>query len=115
MCVKTVYVETSFTNMLNKFLTNRKQRVVLNGQCSSWVAIRTGVPQCSILWSFLLLIYVNKSSNDIKSKFKLFPDGSSLFSVAYDLDTSASDIKKDLKLIADWVFHLRISFNSKEA
>lgn len=116
MCVKTVYVETSFINMLNKLLTNWKQRAVLKWLVTnSWVAIRTGVWQWSILWSFLLLIYVNNFSSGIKNKCKLFPDGSSLFSVAYDLDTSTSDINKDLKLIIDWFFHWKLSFNSKQA
>ena len=36
-------------DILSDFLTNRKQRVVLNGQCSSRVDIRAGVPQGSIL------------------------------------------------------------------
>ena len=42
--------------ILTDFLTNRKQRVVLNGQCWSWVDIRAGVTQCSILGLLLLLI-----------------------------------------------------------
>ena len=36
-------------NILNDFLTNRKQRVVLYGQRSSLVDIRVGVPQGFIL------------------------------------------------------------------
>ena len=39
----------SVFDILSDFLTNRKQRVVLNGQCSSRVDIRAGVPQGSIL------------------------------------------------------------------
>ena len=39
-------------NILNHFLTNRKQRVVLNEECLSWVDIQTGVPQGSILALF---------------------------------------------------------------
>ena len=36
-------------NILEDFLSDRKKRVVLNGQCSSWVDIWAGVPQRSIL------------------------------------------------------------------
>ena len=35
-------------NILEGFLSDRKQRVVLNGQCSSWTDIHADVPQGSI-------------------------------------------------------------------
>ena len=99
-------------------MTNRKQRVVLNGKCSSWVYIRAGVPQDSILGPLLFFIYVNDLPNSLKSERKLFADDTSLFSVAHDLNTSASDISNDSKLISDWVFQWKMSFNpdpSKQA
>ena len=105
-------------NILNDFLTNRKQRVVLNAQCSSWVDIRAGVPQGSILGPLLFLIYVNDLPNGLKSECKVFADDTSLFSVAHHLNTSASDINNDLKLISDWAFQWKMSFNpdpSKQA
>ena len=97
-------------NILNDFLTNRKQRVVLNGQCSSWVDIRAGVPQSSILGPLLFLIYVNDLPNGLKSECKLFADDSSLFSVVHDISTSASDINNDLTLISNWDFQWKMSF-----
>ena len=99
-------------------MTNRKQRVVLNGQCSSWVDIRAGVPQGSILGPLLFLIYVNDLPNGLKSKCKLFADDTSLFSVAHNISISASDINNDLTIITNWAFQKKISFNpdpSKQA
>ena len=67
-------------NILKDFLSDRKQRVVLNGQCSSWHDdIHAPVPQGYILGPLLFLIYINDLSNDIKSKCKLFADDTSLF------------------------------------
>ena len=85
--------------------------VVLNGQCSSLVDIRTGVPQGSILGPLLFLIYVNDLPNGLKSECKLFSDGTSLFSVAHGVNNSSSDINKDLELISDWAFQWKMSFN----
>ena len=105
-------------NILNDFLTNRKQRVVLNGQCSSWVDIRAGVPQGSILGPLLFLIYVNDLPNGLKSECQVFADDTSLSSGARDFNTSVSDIDHDLKLISDRAFQWKMGFNpnsSKQA
>ena len=50
-------------------------------------------------------------SNGLKSECKLFADDTSLFAIAHDVNTSASDIKKNLNLIRVWVFQWKTSFN----
>ena len=89
-------------NILNNFLTNRKQSVALNDQCSAWVDIRAGVPQGSILESLLPLIYVNDLPDGLEGECKLSADDTSLFSVVHDIGTSASDTNNDLTLISNW-------------
>ena len=39
--------------------------------------------------------------NGLKNECKLFADDTSLFSIAHDVNTCASDINNDLKLISD--------------
>ena len=88
-------------NILNDFLTNKKQRVVLNGQ-----------------WPLLFLIYVNDLPNTLKSECKLFADDTSLFSVVHYISSSASYINHDSTLISNWPFRWKMSFNpdlSKQA
>ena len=45
-------------NVLQDFLHNRKQRVVLNGHCLSWADVSAGVLKGSVLESFFLYIYI---------------------------------------------------------
>ena len=98
-------------NILRDFLRNRTQRVVLNGQCSSWADVSAGVPQGSILGPLLFLIYINDLSNGLKSECEIFADGSSLFSVFHDINTTVSDLNEDLEKICSWTFKWKMNFN----
>ena len=70
--------------LLTDFLSNRKQRVVLNGQHSSWADIKAGVPQGSILGPLLFLICINDLMENLHSNPKLFANDVSLFSIVAD-------------------------------
>ena len=96
---------------LTDFLKDRKQRVVLNGQNSSWAHAEVGVPQGSILGSLLFLIYMNDSPDNLSTNVKLF-------ALVHDITTSSCDLNYDLNRVREWAFQWKISFNpepSKQA
>ena len=58
--------------LLINFLKNCQQRVVLNGQSSSWTKVNAGILQGSILGPFLFFIYIKDLPNGLQSNPKLF-------------------------------------------
>ena len=81
---------------MESFLSERYQRVLINGQSSEWASIKAGVPQGSFLGPLLFLIYINDLSDGIISNVKLFADDTSIFSTIHDSNTSASKLNSDL-------------------
>ena len=95
-------IDGNFWKFVESFLSNRYQRVVLNGQASSWVDVKAGVPQGSILGPLFCLIYINDLSEKLKSTAKLFADDTSIFYVVKDPNTSAEILNHDLTRIPEW-------------
>ena len=111
-------ISGNLLNLLSNFLRNRKQRVVLNGQTSSWADVNAGVPQGSILGPLLFLIYINDLADGLSSNAKLFADDTSLFSVVHNANTTAKELNNDLVKISRWAYQWKMSFNpdpSKQA
>ena len=97
--------------ILTDFLKLRKQRIVLNGQHSSWSDVLAGVPQGSILGPLLFLIYINDLSDGLQCNPKLFADDTSLFATVHNINKATNDLSNDLTKITKWVFPWKMTFN----
>ena len=103
---------------LTDFLKLRKQRIVLNGQHSSWSDVLAGVPQGSILGPLLFLIYINDLSDGLQCNPKLFADDTSLFATVHNINKATNDLNNDLTKTPKSAFQWKMSFNpdiSKQA
>ena len=78
-------VENKLLNLIQNYLTNRQQRVLLNERTSKWTnRSTTGIPQGYVLGPLLFLMYTNDLPDGLKSICKIFGDYTSLFSKIND-------------------------------
>ena len=104
-------IDRNLLKLLSNYLSNRKQRVVLNGETSDWAPIHSGVPQGSVLGPLLFLIFINDLEVGIVSQIKFFADDTSLYSVVKDPEISARELNHDLLIISHWAKQWKMSFN----
>ena len=97
--------------MIESSIHDRRQRVVLNGQSSSWLSIRSGIPQGSVLGPLFFLIYINDLPEGLNCEVKLFANDTSLFSIVNCENNSASTLNSDLLKMQDWTYQWKMSFN----
>ena len=68
-------------NWIETWLTDRRQRVVVDGEVSNWKSVLSEVPQKSVLGPivFLIYIYINDLDDDITSKVLKFSEDTKVF------------------------------------
>ena len=111
-------VEGNILSLICDFLSERQQRVLINGKSSTWENVLAGVPQGSVLGPLLFLIYVNDLPDCIMSTPYLFADDVSLFNTVYNQLETSELLNNDLIAISNWSYQWKMVFNpdvSKQA
>ena len=114
--LRQIGIEGDMINILKSFLSDREQRVVLDGQFSDWVSIESGVPQGSILGPLLFLVYINDLIEEVDSNIKVFADDTFIYRQADQNSTEV--LSNDLEKITNWAHKWKMVFNpdmSKQA
>ena len=97
--------------LIRNFLTDRQQRVVLNGKCSRWASVSAGAPQGSVLGPLFFLVYINDIVDNVRCDIKLFADDTSIFSVVRN-DRSTEELNRDLERLRLWSWQWKMHFNA---
>ena len=96
---------------IQAFLTNRTQRVALNGEHSCNAHVKSGVPQGSVLGPCLFLLYINDLPESLGSTVRLFADDSLLYmTIRSQADTEI--LQNDLKKLENWEEKWLMEFNT---
>ena len=95
----------SIINWIEQWLTDRRQRVVVDGEISNWKPVLSEVPQGSVLGPILFLIYINDLEEGVTSKILKFADDTKLFRKIKgngDKQQLQDDIDKLIKWSEKW-------------
>ena len=101
-------VRSKALDLFESYLTNRQQRVEVNGAVSKWQSVKYGVLQGSIFGPLLFLININ----DLpllctSSKSLLFADDTNLTFI----DVESEVVQKELNEVKDWLAANKLSLN----
>ena len=73
-------INGNFLGWINSFLSDRKQRVLVNNCYSEWSKVISSIPQGSVLGPILFLLYINDIVDFVyRCTIKLFADDLKVF------------------------------------
>ena len=100
----------SITDWIEQWLTDRRQRVVVDGEVSNWKSVLSGVPQGSVLGPILFLIYINDLDDSITNNVLKFADDTKLFRKV-NTDGDKQHLQNDLDRLVKWSEKWQMLFN----
>ena len=80
MKLKHYGIDSNLHRWISSWLTERTQQVVVDGDYSSCKKVRSGVPQGTVLWPLMFLLYINDIGDHLNhSTIRLFADDCLLY------------------------------------
>ena len=98
---------------IQNFLSGRTQRVVCDGEQSSWAPVTSGVPQGSVIGPILFLVYINDLPKGLKTQTRLFADDTIVYRAISD-PSDGMTLQSDLDKLAEWEDRWQMAFHPQK-
>jgi Reverse transcriptase (RNA-dependent DNA polymerase) len=113
--MKSIGIGGKALNWISNWLSDRKQRVVLDGESSDWDDVTSGVPQGSVLGPVLFLIFIRDLDRAVigQVRIKKFADDTKVArKIACDADRAELQLVLDSML--EWAARWGMEFNRQK-
>ncbi len=107
---KLLGIDGTVQNCIENWLSNRKERVVINSTASDWVPITSGVPQGSVPGPVLFIIYINDIDVGLNNFISKFADDTKIGNLIIT-DHDRMSLQEHLRKISGWSQRWEMPFN----
>ena len=101
----------SAINWFKSYLTNRHQKVMLNGDLLDPQTLYYGVPQGTILDPTLFLLFINDLAINWRNNSGLYADDATLYTSAPNLSTIQQKLQADIDITLKWTEENAMAIN----
>ncbi len=108
--VKQLEINGNVHNWIENWLSNRKQRVIINGTASDCAPVTSGVSQGSIPGPVLFIICINDIAIGLNNFNSKFDDDTKIGNSIAD-DRDKLNLQEDLRKISQWSERWVMPFN----
>ena len=106
--LKSLGIRGDVLGWIKAFLNNRKQRVIVEGESSTWSMVMSGIPQGSVLGPMLFVVFINDLPQCISSFCKMFADDAKIYK---GIEMVENTIQQDLDEMFAWSQKWQLPFN----
>ena len=97
------------------YLSQRKQRVKINGSFSGWKTMSVGVPQGPVMGPLLFNIYINDMLMFISnSQICNYADDTTLYVIEQDMQQTIKTLERDVVIMGEWFKNNYMKLNEEK-
>ena len=106
-------IQNETYSWINSWLTQRKQRVIVDGSASAWTPVKSGVPQGTVLGPLMFLIILMILGTEYHLICGFFANDCILYRTVTSLEDS-KQLQCDLDSISEWSRLWQMNFNIRK-